>query len=245
MKLPPRQEWHLAVMTGSYGGTYALGRQRRLGGALGLQSGYEVAGFIVVMGWLMHSSNLSSWIPLRLGWRCLGIMVGLLAVRWIWLVALRQGQPAAITELGLNPARQPLHHLWQLCDATFSLLLGTLDGLSSLTPPLLTPTTLVELSMAEMRRLEAMVQRLEGWQTCRFAQDEPLPPLTASGSERGLQTQALTLGALRNCRELLHSPAFEQVPSVHQRQVARRLMLLEQAAEGLAAMDRRWQALQA
>jgi hypothetical protein len=59
-----------------------------------------------------------------------------------------------------------------------------------------------------------------------------------------VQSQALALAALRTCRELLHSPAFEQVPNGRQRQVARRLMLLEQAAEGLETMDRRWQALQ-
>lgn len=276
----------------------ALTLTRLLGCALGLQSGYKVAGFIVVMGWLVHSSNLSSWIPLRLGWTCLGIVVGLLAVRWIWpsraiqqqndgcrclmgtiaaglreegqrlgsplvpaassgerrrrhsqdlaqLVALRQGRPAAITEPGLNPARQPLHHLWQLCDATFSLLLGTLDGLRSLPPSLLSPLALVELRMAEVRLLEAMAQGLEGWQTCRFAQDELLPRLAASGRETGVQSQALALAALRTCRELLHSPAFGQVPTVRQRQVARRLMLLEQADESLEAMDRRWQALQA
>lgn len=62
----------------------ALGATRLLGGALGLQVGYKVAGNIIIMGWLVHNSEESVWGPLRLFWTSLGIVISLWAARWIW-----------------------------------------------------------------------------------------------------------------------------------------------------------------
>lgn len=62
----------------------ALGTTRLLGGALGLQVGYKVAGNIIIMGWLVHSSEEVVWGPLRLFWTALGIVISLWAARWIW-----------------------------------------------------------------------------------------------------------------------------------------------------------------
>ncbi len=109
----------LAVCTGSYGGSLALGRQRLLGsvlgaavllvasaglgslplplgiaialgglrllgGALGLQVGYKVGGIVLVMGWVVHDSQLGTWVPLRLFWTALGILWALLSLRLFW-----------------------------------------------------------------------------------------------------------------------------------------------------------------
>jgi len=62
----------------------ALGTTRLLGGVLGLQVGYKVAGNIIIMGWLVHNSVETTWGPLRLFWTVLGIAISLWASRWIW-----------------------------------------------------------------------------------------------------------------------------------------------------------------
>jgi hypothetical protein len=62
----------------------ALGLQRLLGGLLRLQVGYKVGGMVIVMGWLVHNAQFSSWLPLRLGWTVFGIAVSLLSLRLLW-----------------------------------------------------------------------------------------------------------------------------------------------------------------
>ncbi len=62
----------------------ALTLMRLLGGSIGLASGYKVGGNIIVMGWLVHTATLTSWVPLRLLWTCVGVIVGMLAMRLIW-----------------------------------------------------------------------------------------------------------------------------------------------------------------
>lgn len=62
----------------------ALASIRLLGGALGLKVGYRVGGNIIVMGWLLHNSNEFIWGPMRLFWTAVGIIISLIAVRWIW-----------------------------------------------------------------------------------------------------------------------------------------------------------------
>lgn len=61
-----------------------MGCLRLLGGLLGLKVGYKAGGLLLVMGWLAHSSQLTSWIPLRLGWTIFGILVALLSLQWFW-----------------------------------------------------------------------------------------------------------------------------------------------------------------
>ena len=108
-----------AVLTGTYGGSIELGRQRilgsilgalilligleglrdipmpialalcvgalrLLGGILGLKVGYKAGGMLLVMGWLLHSSQLGNWIPLRLAWTLVGIVVALGSLRLFW-----------------------------------------------------------------------------------------------------------------------------------------------------------------
>ena len=62
----------------------ALGGQRLLGGLLGLKVGYKVGGIVIVMGWLVHSGQFAVWLPLRLFWTVIGVIVGLLSMRLFW-----------------------------------------------------------------------------------------------------------------------------------------------------------------
>ena len=62
----------------------ALASVRLLGGALGLQVGYKVAGNIVIMGWLVHSSEETIWGMSRLFWTAFGIALSLWATRYVW-----------------------------------------------------------------------------------------------------------------------------------------------------------------
>jgi hypothetical protein len=62
----------------------SMGCLRLLGGLLGLKVGYKAGGLLLVMGWLLHSGQLSSWIPLRLAWTIFGILVALLSLQWFW-----------------------------------------------------------------------------------------------------------------------------------------------------------------
>ena len=62
----------------------ALASVRLLGGALGLQVGYKVAGNIVIMGWLVHSAEESIWGMSRLFWTAFGIALSLWATRYVW-----------------------------------------------------------------------------------------------------------------------------------------------------------------
>ena len=61
----------------------ALSLLRLLGGWLDIK-GYKVGSFIVIMGWLVHNDQLGSWIPLRLFWTCLGILVAMGSLRLFW-----------------------------------------------------------------------------------------------------------------------------------------------------------------
>jgi hypothetical protein len=61
-----------------------MGCLRLIGGLLGLKVGYKAGGLLLVMGWLLHSGQLTSWIPLRLAWTIFGILVALLSLQWFW-----------------------------------------------------------------------------------------------------------------------------------------------------------------
>jgi hypothetical protein len=62
----------------------ALGLQRLLGGLLKLQVGYKVGGMIIVMGWLVHHSQLTLWVPLRLFWTVFGVLISVASLRLLW-----------------------------------------------------------------------------------------------------------------------------------------------------------------
>lgn len=62
----------------------ALGLQRLLGGLLKLQVGYKVGGLIIVMGWLVHHSQLALWVPMRLLWTEFGVLVGAWSLALLW-----------------------------------------------------------------------------------------------------------------------------------------------------------------
>lgn len=62
----------------------ALGTQRLLGGLLRLEVGYKVGGLVIVMGWLVHNDQFGQWIPLRLFWSVVGIVISLLSMELLW-----------------------------------------------------------------------------------------------------------------------------------------------------------------
>jgi hypothetical protein len=62
----------------------ALACSRLLGGCLGLQSGYKVAGLVVAVGWTVHATTISSWVPIRLVVTLIGVLTAWLAIRWFW-----------------------------------------------------------------------------------------------------------------------------------------------------------------
>ena len=62
----------------------ALASVRLIGGAVGLQVGYKVAGNIVIMGWLVHSAEETIWGMSRLFWTAFGIALSLWATRFVW-----------------------------------------------------------------------------------------------------------------------------------------------------------------
>ena len=56
---------------------------RLMGGAL-VRKGYKVAGNIVIMGWLVHSAEETTWGFTRLFWTAIGILISLWATRYVW-----------------------------------------------------------------------------------------------------------------------------------------------------------------
>jgi len=79
-----------------------MGCLRLIGGLLGLKVGYKAGGLLLVMGWLAHSSQLTSWIPLRLAWTIFGILVALLSLQWFWPSRAFDQTLAALAALSLE-----------------------------------------------------------------------------------------------------------------------------------------------
>lgn len=80
-----------------------LGLIRFLGGCLGLQAGYKVAGMVVVMGWLMQPTAVDSWLGLKLSWTMLAVVLALLALHLFWpSTAIREQQRAFAALLDLQ-----------------------------------------------------------------------------------------------------------------------------------------------
>ncbi|MEB3199065.1 MAG: FUSC family protein [Synechococcaceae cyanobacterium] len=94
-----------------------LGGMRLIGGMLGLKAGYKVGGIIIVMGWLVHQEQLGSWLPLRLFWTTVGILMATLSLELVW------------------PARAI-----DACEASMARLLGSLSqALQQASAQLLSP----------------------------------------------------------------------------------------------------------
>jgi hypothetical protein len=77
----------------------ARGALRLIGGVLGLAVGYKVGGMIVVMGWLVHDEQLGAWVPLRLFWTVIGILLALLSLNLVWPSRCRAACQAGLVEL--------------------------------------------------------------------------------------------------------------------------------------------------
>jgi hypothetical protein len=86
----------------------SLGAMRLLGGVLGLRVGYKVGGFVVVMGWLVHRQAVLDWLPLRLVWTALGIVLASLSLRLLWparaIVACETAMASLIERLAASLA---------------------------------------------------------------------------------------------------------------------------------------------
>lgn len=84
---------------------------RLLAGSLKLTVGYSVCLFVVVMGWLKHENQLDTWIPLRLFWTAVGVLIALLALRLFWPARARQQQREGLLALLLDLGQAIAAHL--------------------------------------------------------------------------------------------------------------------------------------
>ena len=62
----------------------SLACTRLFGGALGLHSGYKVAGLVVTVGWTIHQAEILTWLPARLIDTLIGVLFSWLAVACFW-----------------------------------------------------------------------------------------------------------------------------------------------------------------
>ena len=53
----------------------SLACTRLFGGALGLRSGYKVAGLVVTVGWTIHQAEIFTWLPARLIDTLIGVLL--------------------------------------------------------------------------------------------------------------------------------------------------------------------------
>jgi len=84
---------------------------RLLAGSLRLTVGYSVCLFVVVMGWLVHDAQLDSWIPLRLFWTTVGVLIALLSLRLFWPSRARLEQRQGLLQLLLDLGQAVDQHL--------------------------------------------------------------------------------------------------------------------------------------
>ena len=88
---------------------------RLVAGGLRLTVGYSVGCMVVVMGWLVHASQLDSWVPLRLFWTLFGVLMALWSLRLFWpALARRQQQEGLIKLLGQLQQAWELHRQHQV-----------------------------------------------------------------------------------------------------------------------------------
>ena len=62
----------------------SLACTRLFGGALGLRSGYKVAGLVVTVGWTIHQGEIFTWLPARLIDTLIGVLLSWIAVSCFW-----------------------------------------------------------------------------------------------------------------------------------------------------------------
>ncbi|MCP9809583.1 FUSC family protein [Cyanobium sp. HWJ4-Hawea] len=75
----------LALLPFPFGLGLTLGLIRLIGGLLGLQAGYKIAGLVVIMGWTMQSTAaIDSWLGLKIIWTALGVLLALLSLHLFW-----------------------------------------------------------------------------------------------------------------------------------------------------------------
>ena len=176
----------LAALPLPLGLAIALAGLRLLGGLLGLRVGYKVGGMIVVMGWLAHGEQLDAWVPLRLVWTVIGILVALLSVRLLWPTRGWADGQAALAEL-------------------FAGLATDLEGQAG---PLATPSR-AELSAALEAR-QRLLQRLRA-QLPALATELGLQPLRHP-AYRLLETLEEAGSVLVGvCRDLAVQPRWRDV----------------------------------
>ena len=120
----------------------ALGSLRLICGALGLKVGYKVGGMIMVMGWIVHDNELGSWLPLRLTWTVVGILVALLSLRLFWPSRSQRAVLASLAEL-------------------FAGLAEDLEFEAAALPPAAAPADPAEAA-ARLRARQATLQKLRG-----------------------------------------------------------------------------------
>jgi hypothetical protein len=99
---------HLPLMVGL---PLAMLLARLLAGSLRLTVGYSVCLFVVVMGWLVHEDQLSTWIPLRLFWTVFGVLVALLSLRLFWPSRARLQQRQGLLQLMVDLGQAIDQHL--------------------------------------------------------------------------------------------------------------------------------------
>ena len=143
-----------------------LAALRLFGGLLRLQVGYKVGGLIVVMGWVVHDTDLSSWLPMRLVWTAFGIVLSLLSLRLFW------------PSRGVDLAVQQCHDL-------FGDLEQSLERLAMAVDPATAETTLPAPAPGPPLQLEA-------GETSR---PRPAGPLTQADCQR-LRARVLSLRQL-------------------------------------------------
>ena len=262
-----------------------LGLIRWIGGMLGLQAGYKIAGLVVIMGWTMQSTAaIDTWLGLKVSWTALGVLLALLSLNLFWpstairdhhrafqrlltmqceallqqvsagrlspglrkqrhrelmraLLDLQQSRAAAVAELGTNPYRQPLMHLWQDLERCCAALAGCITALRALREPetCLSPM-LEQLHAAESALFEACAELLGVW--IAALRVDPL----RSPDQHGTFKLAACIDQLRLCEQAVFQ--MDQVLPIATplqfQMVSRRLLLCHQVGAILQRMDARW-----
>lgn len=250
----------------------ALLLTRVIAGALRLSVGYSVGCMVVITGWVLHESQLDSWIPLRLFWTLFGVLATLWSLRLFWPALARQRQRQALVDLiGQLQQAWECHRLHQ--DQPLAPLRRALVEVRA-------------QRSAALRELGSVPQRhplAQLWQSLDTALEDQIlilgeaqrlalppwqdPAFTSLGhhlSERLVEVQGRlqTWQALLQAQMLPPAPqprwqpvdvvrlvddqaieqALARLPEETGRQLATRLMLLNRLEQGLRSAEDQWRA---